>query len=205
MPAHVPTPASLSITLSNVRSGNFSEIHYKRAVDVMELQNGAVLDARTGTHRFTHEGVLIGTLPTIKISWAPKVFEPEPLPFTLGELLAINNPGVEWQSWAEAQVHLTFEGKSRRYKSNLLLGTKDGQPKFFLYDFVVGASQMAMVFQESLYPDALAAVVAEKAPQLMLPPNAPDSSCFPDPVDPRLCCDLKKLDCFLRPPASAGQ
>ncbi len=204
--SHIRTSPSLAITLSNITSGNFDEIRYRPATEVIELQHGAVLSVVTGQIHINRNGVMIGRLPDLRVAWDPREVEPPntAVPLLYGEVISASYPGVQWQSWASAEVHLTFEGRSRQYKATLLLGTQGpGKPRVFLCDYV--ALAVHGILEGSLYPDGLAAEIVTKAPDLFLAPEATGDGCFADPADPRLCCDLKKLDCLLRPPAPPAQ
>lgn len=142
--------------LSNVADRKLSE------VDGSPTQiGGEVLDVTPSVYNYSAEGVPRGYVAYVKFAWKPSPFSTLAWPgANLPIAKVLQDPelsGKTYTDYVSYTVTLTFQNKSRTYKTWMLYGKDEkGKPQVYFMDMVADPTAVLFAFEHSLYPAAFA-------------------------------------------------
>ena len=153
--------ARLDFALSEFHSGRISDIAERKisAFDGFLTQiGGEVLDVTPSIYNYAVNGSPLGYVAYVKFAWkASPYLLPSPAEdWSIAK--ALQDPQFEGKAYTEYvtyTVTLTFQKKSRTYKTWMLFGRDhQGKPQVYFMDSVADPTAVTFAFEHSLYPAA---------------------------------------------------
>lgn len=193
--------SQLSLTLSDFRVGNVSEILSRKVEDLITPAYEETIQVTGGRYSYIEDGKESQWYKP-DARWQPaKALPPEVAEVTLADFYRLQwhqkRPDSAWERYASYSVSVTYQGKSRGpYRALFLFGhDATGNEVIEPEDGTIDAGALAEAMYQHLFPDAFLHTRLRALPVVANWLKARQSLASACSTEQGICCDVERLQC----------